>query len=83
MGQVVQVVGALAILAGFLLAQVGVLDVRSRRYLWLNLVGAAVLTADAYHEAQWGFFLLEAVWMIVSAWGLVALRHGRSPSVSH
>jgi len=49
----------------------------------LNLVGAAVLTADTYHEAQWGFFLLEAIWMIVSAWGLVALRRGRSPSVSH
>jgi len=49
----------------------------------LNLVGWAVVTADAFHEAQWGFFPLEAVWMLVPGWGLVApLRH-RSPPMSY
>jgi hypothetical protein len=73
----VQIVGALAILTGFALAQWGVLDQRSRSYLVLNLVGAGVLAVDAYHEAQWGFFLLEGVWTLISAWGL--LRLARTP----
>jgi hypothetical protein len=71
MGQAVQIGGALAILAAFVLAQFDVLDQRSRRYLLLNLVGSAVLAVDACVERQWGFFLLEGVWAIVSAWSLV------------
>jgi hypothetical protein len=71
MHSLVQILGALAILAGFALAQWGVLDQRSRLYLVLNLVGASVLTVDAYREAQWGFFLLEGVWSLIAAWGLL------------
>jgi membrane-bound ClpP family serine protease len=74
MGSLVQIAGALAILTGFALAQWGVLDQRSRLYLVLNLVGAAVLTVDAYVEAQWGFFLLEGVWSLIAGWGLVRTR---------
>jgi hypothetical protein len=51
--QVVQILGAIAILVGF--AQFGVLDHRSYPYLVLNLVGAAVLAALAYVERQWGY----------------------------
>ena len=71
MGQVVQVVGALLILAAFAAAQFGRLDVESRLYLWLNLVGSIILAALAYHEEQWGFLLLEGVWAIVSGSSLV------------
>jgi hypothetical protein len=74
MGQALQIAGALAILAAFTLAQLGRLDQRSTPYLALNLVGAAVLTVLAYHERQWGFFLLEGVWTLVSAWGFHARR---------
>ena len=77
MSQVVQVVGALAILAAFVAAQVGVFDVRSWTYLWLNLVGALVLGIAAWHERQYGFLLLEVVWTLVSAWGLVTRFRGR------
>ncbi len=71
MDQVIQVVGALLILAGFTAAQMGKLSVESRAYLILNLVGSAILAYLAIVEEQWGFVLLETVWAIVSAWGLV------------
>jgi len=81
--QLIQIAGALLILAGFVLAQFRVLDPQSFRYLAVNLVGSAILTVDAWREAQWGFFLLELVWAIVSAFGLVQLARGRQPSASH
>lgn len=78
--QVAQIVGALLILAGYALAQFGVLDQHSRTYLWLNLVGAAALTVLAWHEEQWGFLLLEGAWTLVSAWALADLaRRRRAP----
>jgi hypothetical protein len=75
MGIVVQIVGSLLVLAGFALAQWGVLDLKSLRYLVLNTAGSGVLAVDAVLEQQWGFLLLEGVWAIVSALGLIgALR---------
>ena len=67
---VVQVGGALLVLAAFALAQVRVVTPQARVYLVLNLVGAAVLAVDAYVETQWGFLLLEGVWAVIAAWGL-------------
>jgi hypothetical protein len=81
--QLIQVLGALLILAGFVLAQFRVLDPQSFWYLLVNLVGSAVLTVDAWREAQIGFFLLEFVWAIVSAFGLVQLARGRRPGPAH
>ena len=74
--QLVQIVGALAILAAFAAAQFGWLDQRSWAYLVLNAAGAAVLTVVAYEEEQWGFLLLESVWTLVSAWGIYQLASG-------
>jgi membrane-bound ClpP family serine protease len=71
MEQVVQVAGAVLILLAFGAAQFGRLDVESKVYLWLNLVGSLILAVLAWHERQWGFLLLEGVWAIVSAWSLV------------
>jgi len=78
MSQIVQIVGALAILVAFVAAQVGLFDVRSWAYLWLNLIGALVLGIVAWHERQYGFLLLEVVWTLVSAWGLVTRFRGRA-----
>ena len=60
----------------FVAAQAGVSDVRSWSYLGLNFFGALVLGIVAWHERQYGFLLLEGVWTIVSAWGLVTRARG-------
>ena len=79
----IQIVGALAILAAFALAQFGKLDQRSTWYFVLNLVGSAVLTVLAYRERQWGFFLLEGVWALVSAYGFLTRRRGTPVAPVH
>jgi hypothetical protein len=80
--QLVQVIGALLILSGFVLAQFRLLDPQSLWYLVVNFVGSAILTVDAWRQDQWGFFLLELVWAIVSAWGLTQLVRGRRPTAA-
>ena len=83
MAQLLQIGGAIAILAAFGLAQLRVLDQRTYAYLLLNLIGAAVLAVAAYFEEQWGFLLLESVWVAVSLAGLVArLRSDRRTGTS-
>jgi hypothetical protein len=75
-GTLVRIGGAILILAAYVGSQVGALRPDSRIYLWLNLVGAAVPTLDAWRGAQWGFMLLEGAWAGVSAWALLTRRPG-------
>jgi hypothetical protein len=75
--QILQLVGALLVLSGFTLAQLQKLDPQSFAYLIVNAVGAGILAVLALVEQQWGFFLLEGVWTLVSLAGLVSrLRPG-------
>jgi hypothetical protein len=83
MDQVVQIVGAVLILIAYGAAQFGAMDQHSRLYLVLNLAGSVILAALALHEELWGFLLLEAVWAIVSLWGLIQLARGRPLSAGH
>ena len=80
MNQAFQIVGAIAILVAFALAQFRVLDVNSRLYLVLNFVGAVILFAVALAGSQWGFLMLEVVWGAVSLWSLIQSLRGRQPS---
>lgn len=83
MDQVVQVVGALLILAAFAATQFGRLDQHSRTYLVLNVVGSAILAVLAYLDSNWGFLLLESVWAAVSLWGLAEKSRGHEPRGAH
>ncbi|MPZ49885.1 MAG: hypothetical protein GEU75_11440 [Dehalococcoidia bacterium] len=79
--QLLQILGALAILIAFALGQLRLLSQHSIVYLVLNLIGSAVLAVLAYIEELWGFLLLEGVWAIVSAVSLIALLRGsRDPA---
>ncbi|HWI22244.1 MAG TPA: hypothetical protein VNT22_06475 [Baekduia sp.] len=79
MHDVIQIVGALLILAGFGAAQADRLSPHSVPYLVLNLVGSAILAVIAWNSRDWGFLLLEGVWAFVSAFGLVATLRGHEP----
>ncbi len=70
--QLVQLVGALCVLAAFVAAQFGTLSTDSRRYLALNLAGSLILAVLAADARQYGFLLLEAVWALVSGASLIS-----------
>ena len=70
MTDLVQIAGALLILVPFVWAQLGGLRTESFIYLGPNLVGSGLLATLAASTEQWGFFVLEVTWAVVS---LVAL----------
>ena len=76
MDQIIQIAGALLILLGFVLAQARVWSTDAWGYLWVNLVGAGILAWVAFVDQQWGFFLLEGVWTLVTAWSIVTKLRG-------
>jgi len=71
MDQAVQLIGAVLILAAFVLAQLRRLATDSVVYLALNAVGAAFLAVVAVLGRDLGFTLLETTWTVVSTAGLV------------
>jgi hypothetical protein len=80
---VLEIIGAVLILAAFAAAQLRRLDAHSVPYLVLNVVGAGVLAAVAAADRSWGFLLLEGTWSIVSAVSLAQVlltrRRGAAP----
>lgn len=80
--QIIQLAGSVLILAAFLAAQLDRLTTRSMAYLMLNMVGSAVLAVLAAMGRNYGFLLLEGVWAIVSAAGIVAVVRASRPTTA-
>jgi len=76
-------VGAVLILAGFILSQKSLLDADSYLYLILNLTGAAILAVLAFQSQRWGFVLLEGVWAVVALVGLILRLLGKAQVTSN
>ena len=78
MDQLLQIAGALIVLAAFALGQMGKLGTDSRVYLAMNAVGGAVLALLAAADQHWGFLILNGTWAIVAAVALVCKQTGRN-----
>jgi drug/metabolite transporter (DMT)-like permease len=79
--QLLQILGAVLVLAAYAAAQVRLIDSRSFVYGFFNLAGSAILALLALGSRQWGFLLLEGTWALISLWAVFAyLRRSRPPS---
>jgi hypothetical protein len=76
--EILQILGAIAVLAAFVSVQAGLIAPTSYLSLALNLAGSALLAALALRGHQWGFVVLEASWAVVTAHGVRARIANRS-----
>jgi hypothetical protein len=76
----VQFGGALLILIAYALLQLGTLGARSRTFGVMNAVGAGLLAAEAWRTDQYGFFLLEGTWALISVGTLILGRKSAPPT---
>jgi hypothetical protein len=68
--------GMTLILAAFVLETRGRLSSRGATYLWMMILGSALLAIRAAHMGEWAFLILEAVWCIAA---IAALAGPRAP----
>ena len=71
---VVQLIGAALNMGAFALLHFEIAASSAMRYLIPNLLGSIILVATAYIDAQWGFLVLEAGWVIVLTHAIVARK---------
>ena len=67
--------GMACILAAFILETRGRLDSRGGVYLWMMIVGSALLAIRAAHMGEWAFLILETVWCLAATAALLRPRH--------
>jgi len=62
--------GMFFILVAFVLETRGRLHSRGAVYLWLMIVGSALLAVRAAHVREWAFLALEGIWCLAAVWAL-------------
>jgi len=74
-----QLLGAVLNMGAFALLHFEIAPSSALKYLVPNLLGSIILVATAYHSSQWGFFLLEGAWVVVTAQAIYSrFKAGRS-----
>ena len=76
--QLVSLTGALLQLAAYALHQLGHLDSKSYPYQLANVIGSLIMTVVASLHHDVGFILMEGVWCLTSAYGLIRLIRGQA-----
>jgi hypothetical protein len=71
---VIQLIGAALNMGAFALLHFEIAPSSALRYLVPNMVGSIILVITAYVDRQWGFFLLESAWVVVTAQAILARR---------
>ena len=71
---IVQLIGAVLNMGAFALLHFEIAPSSALRYLIPNLLGSIILVITAYVAGQWGFFLLEAAWVVVTAQAIFKRR---------
>jgi hypothetical protein len=82
--QLIQIFGALLNMGAFALLHFEIAPSSALRYLIPNWVGSVLLVGSAYVDHQWGFLMLEAAWVLVTGYAIIARMMGReSRSTPH
>ena len=63
--------GVIAVLGAYGLSGFGVIDHNDLVYLVLNLYGGLVLMVGSYRKRDWEPAVLNAVWLVVAAVGII------------
>ena len=71
---VAQLIGAALNMGAFALLHFEIAPSSAMKYLIPNLLGSIILVASAYIDAQWGFLLLEAAWVVVLVHAIIVRR---------
>ena len=74
------VIGAMTIVAAYLMLQVGRLDARSLSYSIANGLGAAAIIFSLIFDFNLGAFVMEAFWLAISLYGIYRAFGLRKPS---
>lgn len=72
--QILSLVGAVLVLGAFALLNAGKLGPAQRTYVFMNFVGASLLTWVAIEDRRVGFILLESSWALLSLLPLLRAR---------
>ncbi len=74
LGDLVGTIGVTMLLIAFVLNQRRMLSEHSRPFLTMNLLGAALCAWSSWLVEFYPFLVLESVWAMVAAWGLLQWR---------
>jgi hypothetical protein len=75
--ELIQIIGALLNMGAFALLHFEIAPSSALRYLIPNWVGSVLLVGSAYVDHQWGFFMLECAWVLVSGYAITQRIFGR------
>ena len=64
-------VGMVCIVYAYFLIQFDKAHKNDRRYQWLNLIGAILLTISLLVHFNLGSFLIEVFWIIITIYGMI------------